>query len=201
MKVRASVKRICENCKLVRRHGQVCWSSAATRATSSGRAEEIERPCPVFRALTFRRQADAHLAALHLRHRADDGAAAVREGQHRPAAQGQGADRRRDRPHRRSSSTASTLVEGPLRRADPAEHRPAEGHQLLPRRAAPHEPAGPRPADQDQRPHPQGAAQDGRRQEGRQGNARLVSCPWSAGRGSIAERRPASSLSPLTTDH
>ena len=47
------------------------------------------------------------------------------QGRHRPAAPGQGADRRRDRPARRPSSTASTLVEGPLRRQIAAEHRPA----------------------------------------------------------------------------
>ena len=58
--------------------------------------------------------------------------------------------------------------------AGAAEHRPAQGHRLLSRRAASPRPAGSRPADPDQRPHPQGAAQDGGRQEGRQGNARLA---------------------------
>ena len=59
----------------------------------------------------------------------------------------------------------------PAAPADPSEHRPAQGHRLLPRPAPPPEPAGARPADPDQRPHPQGAAQDRGRQEGRQGNA------------------------------
>ena len=39
MKVRPSVKKICEKCKVIRRHGR-SRSSARTRATSSGRAEE-----------------------------------------------------------------------------------------------------------------------------------------------------------------
>ena len=66
-------------------------------------------------------------------------------------------------------------VEGPLRRQMQQNIARLQGHRLLPRPAAPPQPAGPRPAHADQRPHPQGAAQDRRRQEGRQGNARLSS--------------------------
>ena len=51
------------------------------------------------------------------------------------------------------------------------EHRPAEGHRLLPRHSAPPRPAGPRPAHPHQRPHPQGPEEDRGRQEGREGSA------------------------------
>ena len=39
MKVRPSVKRICKNCKIVRRRGVVYVICSRTRGTSSGRAE------------------------------------------------------------------------------------------------------------------------------------------------------------------
>ena len=39
MKVRPSVKKICKNCKIVRRRGVVYVICSATRATSSGRAD------------------------------------------------------------------------------------------------------------------------------------------------------------------
>ena len=64
------------------------------------------------------------------------------------------------------------VVEGPLRRQDQQNiarlkdigcYRGFRHRRSLP---------VPRPADPHQRPHPQGTAQDGRRQEGRQGNAR-----------------------------
>src|SRR5262249_12151342 len=57
---------------------------------------------------------------------------------------------------------------------DRADRGRAARHQLLPRPAAPPQPAGARPAHPHQRPHPQGTAQDGRRQEGREGNAQLT---------------------------
>ncbi len=46
-----------------------------------------------------------------------------------------------------------------------------------PRRPPPQGPAGPRPAHPHQCPHPQGTAQNRRRKEGRQGNARLAARP------------------------
>ena len=39
MKVLASVKKICRNCKIVRRNGVVRVICTATRGTSSGRAD------------------------------------------------------------------------------------------------------------------------------------------------------------------
>ena len=64
-------------------------------------------------------------------------------------------------------------VEGPLAPANSAKHRAAQGHRQLSRDAPPPRVAGARPADPDQRPHPQRAAQNRGRQEGREGNARL----------------------------
>ena len=49
--------------------------------------------------------------------------------QHRPAAAGEGTDRRRDRSHRRALLDRDYLVEGPLRRQEAGEHRPAQGNQ------------------------------------------------------------------------
>ena len=63
-------------------------------------------------------------------------------------------------------------VEGPLRRQMQQNIARLKRHRLLSRLPASPQPAGARPAHPHQRPHPQGAAQDGRRQEGRQGNAR-----------------------------
>ena len=67
--------------------------------------------------------------------------------------------------------------------------------------AAPQGPAGPRPADPDQRPDPQGPAQDGRRQEGRQGNAvDRDGSPADVGRSSArgSSRRSSHGLVPRT---
>ena len=66
------------------------------------------------------------------------------------------------------------LVEGALRRSGPAEHRPPARHRQLPRQPASPLAAGSRPAHAIQRPHPQGPAQDRRRQEGREGTRQVV---------------------------
>ena len=54
---------------------------------------------------------------------------------------------------------------------DPTEHRATARHRLLSWTAAPQGAAGPRPADPDECTDPQRTTQDGRREEGRQGNA------------------------------
>ena len=84
---------------------------------------------------------------------------------------------------------------GPAPSPGSAEHRPAARHRLLSRPAAPQGSAGSRPADAHQRADPEGPTQDGRRQEGRQGTARVASGPggrsgatW--GRGRRVSRHP-----------
>ena len=52
------------------------------------------------------------------------------------------------------------MVEGDLRRDQLAERQAPDGDRRLPGPAPPARPAGQRPAHQDQRPHPQGPAQD-----------------------------------------
>ena len=57
--------------------------------------------------------------------------------------------------------------------SDSTEHSAPQGHLLLSWLAPSPQPACPRPAHPFQRPYPEGAAQDGRRQEGREGTARI----------------------------
>jgi ribosomal protein S13 len=67
---------------------------------------------------------------------------------------------------------ANYLVEGALRRQVQQNIQRLKDIKQLPRRSPPQGPAGPRPAHAVQRPHPQGQEEDGRRQEGRQGQVR-----------------------------
>ena len=56
-------------------------------------------------------------------------------------------------------------VEGDLRRQVEPGHQAQDGDRLLRGTAPPQGPAGPRAAHPDERPHPQGSEEDGRRQE------------------------------------
>ena len=56
-------------------------------------------------------------------------------------------------------------VEGPPAHGGVAQHQAAHGHRVLPRHPPSPRPAGPRPADEDERAHPQGQAEDRRREE------------------------------------
>ncbi|CAA9392884.1 MAG: SSU ribosomal protein S13p (S18e), partial [uncultured Phycisphaerae bacterium] len=118
------------------------------------------------------RQEDQDQPALHLRRRPDERAGHPQGGGHRPGAAGEGAERRRaGQAHHDHGPDGSGRGRAPP--ADPAEHRPAAGHQQLPRQPAPPVAAAPRPADPVERPHPQGPAEDGRRQEGREGTRQV----------------------------
>ncbi len=177
MKVRASVKRICENCKMVRRQGRlivICTQPASQAAPGLGESRGQEFiACRVFwvstSATTSRRTFRCATSTASVRRLALELCNKASVDPQRQA---------KELTDEEIARIATILdqdytVEGPLRRQTAAEHPAAEGHRLLPRHSPSPRPAGARPADPDQRPHPQGAAQDRGRQEGRQGNARL----------------------------
>ena len=85
------------------------------------------------------------------------------ETEDRPEHPGQGPDRGRGHQAARGGRAARGRGR-PAPRALP-ERQTADGDRLLPRPAPPPRPAGPRPADEDQRARPQGPAPDERRRQ------------------------------------
>ena len=86
------------------------------------------------------------------------------------SAPGQGPDGRGAGPHHHRDRE-ELRGGGQPAPAGPAEHLPPEGDRLLPGDPPPSRPPGPWPAHPDQRPDPEGPAQDRGRQEERQGAA------------------------------
>ena len=76
MKVRPSVKPMCERCRVIKRHGTDAWSSARTRATSSGRGRRARGTHR--RSQPSEPEAARDRADVHLRHRPADGAQDLR---------------------------------------------------------------------------------------------------------------------------
>ena len=154
MKVRASVKRICENCKLVRRHGQAARDLQQSRVTSSARAKRGVSDMPRILGVDMPNDKPTHISLRYLYGIGPTLALRVCEQAHvdpqRRAKElsddeiGRIADHSRPRIHGRRAAAPP----------DPSEHRPPQGHRLLSRPAAPQEPAGARPADARPTPAP-----------------------------------------------
>ena len=143
MKVRASVRRICENCKIVRRKGVVrvictqheAQAEARLRAVASCRVAELrvkrrprdsqldtrnsdtatsEHTMPRISGIDIPAgQEDQDQPALHLRRRADQRDGDPQGSRHRPGASRQGPDRRRAGEDHRRSSTAASSSKVP----------------------------------------------------------------------------------------
>ena len=158
MKVKPSVKKICEKCKTIRRHGVVMVICAGP-ATSSGRADR--------RGWRYRARM-ARIAGVDLpaAKRVEIGLTYIFGlGRTRAIETVKGTrvnpnTRVRDLSEEEEVVGSGWIdshykVEGDLRR-DPAGHQAQDRDRLLPGHPAPPGPAGARPADPHQRPHPQG---------------------------------------------
>ena len=130
MKVRPSVKKMCEKCKVIRRHGAVrviCDEPAPQAAAGLGSNDGSYR-----RRRHPPREAARDLAHLHLRHRPHDRAADLRR-----ASASTPDTRVRDLTDEevaqlRTYIDANLKVEGDLRREIAAGHQAQDGDRLLP---------------------------------------------------------------------
>ena len=162
MKVRASVKRICDKCKVVRRRGVVRVICTELRSTSRGRDKDVWH---VLQASIFRAPSAVEIGLTYIygigRVRSNDDPDG---GRRQPRHPRQGSVRRR-RPEDQPGDRGAGRRRRRSPQGDLDEHQAADGNRLLPRAAAPPQPAGARPADADQRAHAQGPAQGRDREE------------------------------------
>ena len=186
MKVRPSVKKICEKCKVIRRHGrvQVICDEPPPQAAAG---LEAEHAMARIAGVDIPREKRLEISLTYIfgigRSTAQQICARARASTPTPASA--------TSPTKRSTRIrtyidANLKVEGDLRRDDQPGHQAQDGDRLLPGPPPPPGPPRARPAHPHQRPHPQGPEEDRRRQEeGRaevsgQAEARRVAVPASA---------------------
>ena len=172
MKVRASVRRICENCKIVRRKG-VVRVICKTPSTSKNRVNQgcDKKLCRVFRASIFQPDKPIWISLTYLY--------GVGRTNSRVILRECGIELQRRAKELTEeswprSSASSTAIPGRRRPApgDHTEHRPSARHRQLSRQSPSPLPARPRPAHASNARTRKGP-QDGRRQEGREGTRQV----------------------------
>ena len=192
MKVRASVKRICDKCKVVRRRGVVrviCsnqkhkqrqgnGAQARARGPRKRHTKDMDGPGPEDQGLNTRTNDMARIAGVDLpRTKRVEigltyiyGIGRVRSNKILTEAgvssrhPHQGSVRRR-RAQDQPRDRGAGRRRGRPPQGDLDEHQAADGNRLLPRDAPPARPAGSRPAHEDQRADAQGPAQGRHREE------------------------------------